>query len=192
MNATELEQPGEPSVSDSAPKRKPGRSPGPAAAARRAYVLSMHADGCSLQEIGEELRIARTDVHQIIAKAKVAREQEAALSNPAVLEKYVRPELWADHGGEKLVILKSEIPWALKHMFGIPPGLISHAFLEKAKRTIELHYPKLRKSAVHVAMDHESTKFFVQVPDWAKKRFDQIIRLCDLLETMTFDGDSSG
>lgn len=175
----------------SARKRKPGRPLGAETAAKRESVLEKHAAGWSLDAIEKETGMPRQQVHQMIAKARIAKEREAALSNPVVLDKYVRPELWADHGSENMVILKAEIPWCLEHMFGIPRGLIAQSFLEQAKRTIELHYPKLRKSAVHVAADDMDKKFFVHIPDWSKKRFEQIIRLCDLLETMTFDGHAS-
>ncbi len=171
--------------------KKPNKPLGAADEGKRDLVLELHGKGWSLEAIGNEVGMARTKVHQIINKAKKAREQEAALSNPAVLDKYVRPELWVDHGKEKLVILKSETPWALEKMFGIPRGLVRQSFLEKARQTIERHYPHLRKSAVHVAAEKKGEEFFVQIPDWQKQRFDQIIRLCDLLETMTFDGHTS-
>lgn len=197
MSETQLQSPetetssaGE-SVPVAPPKRKAGRPLGAEAAKKRAFVLEKHAAGWALQAISEEVKMPPTQVWQMIKKARVAKEREAALSNPVVLDKYVRPELWADHGNEHMAILKSETAWCLEHMFGIPRGLVSLSFLERARQTIELHYPKLRKSAVHVAADDADKKFFVQIPDWSKKRFDQIIRLCDLLETMTFDGHTS-
>lgn len=102
---------------------------------------------------------------------------------------------WADHSNEHLPILQAEIPWALEDAFGIPRGLVSANFLEQAKKTLSRHYPRLRKSAVHRAMERtvaDLPAFFVHVPDWAKKRFDRTIRLCDLLETMVHDGNADG
>lgn len=96
---------------------------------------------------------------------------------------------WADWSKEHIDILLVEIPPALQEMFDIPRGLTSKKFLDRARETIRRHYPKFCKSAVHITA--EKMPFFVHIPDWARKRFDRTIRLCDLMETMIADGDSS-
>lgn len=130
----------------------------------------------------------KTPVRKRHKKAKVKRPVGRPRIHPV-------PPPWADHGGEHLQIMLSEIPWVLEDMFGIPRGLVSQAFLERARAVIGRHYPKLQKSAIHRAIegDKDAVKpFFVQIPDWAKKRFDRSLRFCDLIETMMADGNASG
>lgn len=131
-------------------------------------------------------------------KGKKRGPRKARLPDPAIGEPTSgrprtaeKPDLssgeWVDHGAVHIQIIESEIPWALEHMFGIPRGLVRKDFKDRAKAVLNKRYPRLRKSAIHIASEMEDS-FFVALPDWAKKNFDRTIRLCDLIETVVFDG----
>ena len=94
---------------------------------------------------------------------------------------------WVDHGAVHIQLIESEIPWALEHMFGIPRGLVRKEFMDRAKQVLRKRYPRFRKSAIHAAAEADDS-FFVAIPNSAIRNFDRTIRLCDLIETVMFDG----
>lgn len=94
---------------------------------------------------------------------------------------------WVDHGAVHIQLIESEIAWALEHMFGIPRGLVRKEFADRAKKVLHDRYPMLRKSAIHAAAEADDS-FFVAIPNSSIRNFDRTIRLCDLIETVMFDG----
>lgn len=94
---------------------------------------------------------------------------------------------WVDHGAVHIQIIESEIPWALEYMFDIPRGLVRKEFMDRAKKVLHKRYPRLRKSAIHAAAEANDS-FFVAIPNSSIRNFDRTIRLCDLIETVMFDG----
>jgi len=130
---------------------------------------------------------------ELITEEKVAPKRKVGRPRKKPAPVIVPPE-WADHSNVNLQIMLAEIPWVLEDVFAIPRGLVSKDFLDKAKDTVSRHYPALRQSAIHRAFKQGNgfDPFFVQIPDWAKRRFDRTLRFFDLIETMMNDGDTSG
>ena len=98
---------------------------------------------------------------------------------------------WADHSDEHIEIMQAEIAWSVEHMLGIPRGLVAASFVERGRETIRRCYPRLVKSALHRALD-VNPSILVTIPDWARKRLQQTVRLCDLIETMMIDANTTG
>ncbi len=99
---------------------------------------------------------------------------------------------WVDHSNVTLTVMKAEIPWAVSKMMNVSRGLTRQRFIEKAKKTLDIYYPQLRKSAAHVMFTPEKGKaagpVFVEIPVPCKLQIEQVIRFCDLIETMVTDG----
>jgi hypothetical protein len=97
---------------------------------------------------------------------------------------------WVTHADVHMPIMEAEIAWAVEDMFGIPRGLVSKEFVDAARATVKRHYPLFNRSLLHDLLTlgkNSRCGMFVAVPDWAKKRVDRAVRLCDLMETMVAD-----
>lgn len=128
-------------------------------------------------------------------KYPVKQEQAARIGRPprVVDESLVRPgpkDEWADYSDVTLTIMTTEIVYAMEHMLGMSRGLVRQSFLGQAKKVLDKYYPKLRKSAIHKAVVQEDgfSPSLAAVPVACRHRIGQIVRLCDLIETMVIDG----